>query len=320
MLDPFSLAGLSDLEADLLAAATAVGIIGNGGHRYWYEGMGHQETLRAAVALDRMGAPEAADALRRSWTTFPGANEGESASRLSYLEAHRDELDKVWESLDRIVWAIDWHATAARYILLHRDELLALNPDFASDFDRHAADQEKLGELLSRAFALQGGAPNTGSDALSDETSRTAMLRALVAGGEDQSAAFWQALQDAARLLGDERCSDECGWWLRVGREGGLLVEAEFVKVEKLGRGDSTGYYSGHKVRWNIGADPESIFRSSAAELFVPGIPCLAVGEPGRVYLVPPRRAVPEGAPVVLHEKGEAIGRGIVIRRRHPIS
>ena len=61
--DRFSLAGLPEVEADLLGTVTAFGIIGNGGHVFWYEGMDGEDTLRVAAGFERMELPEAAEAL-----------------------------------------------------------------------------------------------------------------------------------------------------------------------------------------------------------------------------------------------------------------
>src|SRR6185437_11573087 len=66
-----SLEGWCEAEADLLAAVTAHGIIGNGGLCYWYAGKRDEDTLRAAAAFERMQLVDAAEAMRRSREAFP---------------------------------------------------------------------------------------------------------------------------------------------------------------------------------------------------------------------------------------------------------
>ena len=84
MPDLFSLRGLSQVEADLMAAVTAHGVIGNGGHDYWYQGKNRDQTLRAAEAFERMGAVPAANAMRRSLAAFPTGT-----PTRDYFDAHR---------------------------------------------------------------------------------------------------------------------------------------------------------------------------------------------------------------------------------------
>jgi hypothetical protein len=124
MPDPHSLRGLSPEEADLMAAVTAHGVIGNGGLDYWYQGKNREQTLQVADAFERMGEVPAANAMRRSLDAFPGGK-----PTREYLRAHRTELEEVFSSLDQIVWDVDFDAVAARYIRAKRVELAARDPE-----------------------------------------------------------------------------------------------------------------------------------------------------------------------------------------------
>ena len=101
---PDSLQGLSLVEADLMAAVTAHGVIGNGGHDFWYQGRNREHTLRAADAFERMGEGDAADAMRRSLEAFPTGRPTED-----YVFAHRTELKDLFSPLDEIIWM--WTST-----------------------------------------------------------------------------------------------------------------------------------------------------------------------------------------------------------------
>ncbi len=106
-----------------MAAVTAHGVIGNGGHDYWYQGKDRDQTLRAAEAFERMGAVPAANAMRRSLDAFPGGT-----PTRDYFDAHRRELKDVFSSLDEVVWDVDFDAVAARYIRSKVEELSATDP------------------------------------------------------------------------------------------------------------------------------------------------------------------------------------------------
>ena len=123
MADPSSLDGLSEVEADLMSGVTAKGIIDNGGHRYWFEGMNRDKTLRAAAAFERMGVESAATALRQSLDAFP-----RGVPTRAYLSDHGDEVDQVFSELDDLIWDVDFDAVAAAYIRARRSELFATDP------------------------------------------------------------------------------------------------------------------------------------------------------------------------------------------------
>jgi hypothetical protein len=112
------------VEADLMAAVTAHGVIGNGGHDLWYQGRNREHTLRAAEAFERMGEDKAANAMRRSLEAFPAGRPTED-----YVFAHRTELADVFSPLDRVIWDVDFDAVAARYIRAKKAELSATDPD-----------------------------------------------------------------------------------------------------------------------------------------------------------------------------------------------
>ncbi len=126
MPDPHSLRGLSEVEADLLAAVTAHGIIGNGGHDFWYQGKDRQQTLRAAEAFERMEAIPVAKAMRQSLEAFP-----EGTPKSDYFDAHRKELKPILSPLDQVVWSLDFDAVAARYIRAKTSQLCATDPGLA---------------------------------------------------------------------------------------------------------------------------------------------------------------------------------------------
>jgi hypothetical protein len=123
MPDPSSLRGLTEVEADLICGVTAKGIIDNGGHAYWFEGMDRERTLRAAAAFERMGLASASNALRQCLAAFPGG-----APARAYLRDHREELREAFSASDRIFWDIDFDAVAAAYIRARRADLLATDP------------------------------------------------------------------------------------------------------------------------------------------------------------------------------------------------
>jgi hypothetical protein len=136
--DPCSLDGLSQTEADLLAVATAKGVIGNGGHCYWFEGKDGDETLRVAQSFERMGLEAAAAALRQSLGVFPsGLPPRDLGERQEYVSAHRAELNAAFEPLDEIIWETEFTPAAARYILLNRKELLTIHPGLSEYLALH---------------------------------------------------------------------------------------------------------------------------------------------------------------------------------------
>lgn len=128
LVDPDSLDGLSEVEADLLASITAIGVIGNGGFAYWYAGKNTEETQRAALAFERLQLPEVSEALSRSLEAFPGGRPpDELESRQEVLQQHRDALDTQFDPLESVVYAADYFAAAASYIKSRKSELVAAN-------------------------------------------------------------------------------------------------------------------------------------------------------------------------------------------------
>jgi hypothetical protein len=111
----------------------AIGVIGNGGHYYWYQGKNGQETLRAADAFERLGLHAAAQAMRQSLLVFPGgAPPPNPHDCQTYLEDHGNELEKAFEQLDPIVWKAEFYPAAIRYISLRRAELIVADPGLAA--------------------------------------------------------------------------------------------------------------------------------------------------------------------------------------------
>jgi hypothetical protein len=136
--DPSSLAGLAEVEADLLSAVTAVGVIGNGGHLYWYEGKDGEDTLRTIAAFERMGLDTAAGALRQSLAAFPhGSPPVDLSTRQAYIQQHRDELKAAFQSLDEAVWGANFDEAAAAYIRARRSDLLKTYPGLTSHLALH---------------------------------------------------------------------------------------------------------------------------------------------------------------------------------------
>jgi len=130
--DTASLEGLSEAEADLLAAATVHGLVGNGGHLFWYEGMDRDDTLRAASALERMDLFPQAVALKRSLQAFPnGEPPRDLDERRYYLSTNRARLEAEFDPLDRAMWKTKFDEAAQRYALRRRAELVQANPALA---------------------------------------------------------------------------------------------------------------------------------------------------------------------------------------------
>jgi len=323
--DPFSLAGLPEVEADLLGTVTAFGVICNGGHVYWYEGKSGEDTLRVAAGFERMELPEAAEALRRSLTSFPGgAPPRDLADRQRYVSEHQARLKEAFAPLDQIVWDVDFDAAAVRHILRHREELLAANPSLGAELRRYEDAHRTLVEGLRRASLLLDEPERSECARMIERSELKSALQRLIGAGHDQGAGFWRTLAEVAELLLGENVSStiECQRWVRVAKKGALLVEGEFVPTAKLGRAESnTSYLSGHKLRWNAGHEPAGLLRSAAAELFLVGQHYAGLGERSRLFLVPAgrrSRGLSKGAPIVLHEKGEIVGRAVVIESRAP--
>jgi hypothetical protein len=131
--DPFSLEGLVDVEADLMSTVTAIGVVGNGGLVFWFEGKDAKATRRVAAAFDRLGLTAVADDLRTSLEAFPDKTPpAELAARQLYVSAHRDELKARFRELDERIWAANYFGAAKRYIDRHRDELAALSKEYAA--------------------------------------------------------------------------------------------------------------------------------------------------------------------------------------------
>ena len=123
MADPRSLRGLSEAEADLMSAVTAKGMIDNGGHAYWFEGMDRAKTLHAAAAFERMGVSAAAEAMRRCLAAFP-----DGSPSPAYLREHRKQLGVAFALSDRVMQSVDFYAVAAGYIWARWSELLLADP------------------------------------------------------------------------------------------------------------------------------------------------------------------------------------------------
>ncbi len=130
--DPYSSERLSEVGADLLSAVTAFGVIGNGGHRFWYQGKNRQQTLRAALGFERMGLPAAANALRSSLGVFP-----DGQPTVAFLDAHGDEWDEALAAADEAIWDVDFDAAAAGYIRSKRAELVEQHPALATHLSVH---------------------------------------------------------------------------------------------------------------------------------------------------------------------------------------
>jgi hypothetical protein len=97
------------VEADLLATATAYGVIGDGGLMDWYERKVATATEKVAASFDRLGMPTVAEAMRASLRVFPdGVPPGDLAARKRYLSANRARLEESFGPLDEAVWATDW--------------------------------------------------------------------------------------------------------------------------------------------------------------------------------------------------------------------
>jgi hypothetical protein len=133
LVEASSLAKLSEPEADLILAATAIGVIAIGGLLHWYESKDAQSTLRAALALDRMGLSPAGDAMRKSLQAFPDGRPPRSWTRReAHLSDHRATLKEPFGELNAIIWNSDFDGAAARYIDARLSELIAAAPALAA--------------------------------------------------------------------------------------------------------------------------------------------------------------------------------------------
>ena len=133
-----SLEGLTRIEADLLAGVTAKGIIDNGGHVHWYEGMDQRQTLRTAEAFERLGLPHAAAAMRRSLDAFPAATPpADLGERQKYVSAERERLARDLRACDETIWETDFESAAFSYIQVHREALIAADPSLRSVLESH---------------------------------------------------------------------------------------------------------------------------------------------------------------------------------------
>ena len=317
LADPFTLDGLMELEADVLATVTAIGVIQNGGFVYWYEGKDGEATIRAAVAFDRMGLPGLAEAMRLSLGAFPGsAPPRDLAARDGYVSDHCDALNERFAPLDSTFFESDvvpnWDLAAARYVAGRRRELLALEPGFGPLLQRYDAAARARVVRLRGAVAALPPTARAACEAAIDSGKLTAALDGGIAAGADQGAMFWRELAEVGRCLGYAQRADRCEWWGRIAAEGALCVAIAFTP------GTDVVHRTGHEVAWNPGADPAGLFRARRASLFMDGRGWAQAGEQTEVFLVPGKAGTEPGTPVVLHVKGEAIGRGPVIEVRPP--
>lgn len=315
--DPFTLDGLTELEADVLATVTAIGVIQNGGFVYWYEGKDGEATIRAAVAFDRMGLPGLAEAMRLSLGAFPGsAPPRDLAARDGYVSEHREALNDRFAPLDSTFLESDvvpcWDLAAARYVAARRRELLALEAGFGPLLQRYDAAARARVVRLRGAVAALPPTARTACEAAIDSGELTTALDVAIAAGVQQGAVFWRELGEVGRCLGHTGRADRCEWWGRVAAEGALRVAIAFTS------GTDCVYRTGHTAAWNEGSEPAGMFRARRASLFMDGKGWVQAGDQGEAFLVPGIAGIGPGATVVLHSKGEAIGRGHVIEVRPP--
>jgi hypothetical protein len=321
LVDRFSLAGLTELQADLLGAITVVGVIGNGGHAYWYEGADAEQTLRMAAAFDHLELPRIAEALRRSLTFFPGgAPPREVGERRRYISENREILERAFDPLDNLVCDSDFDGPAARHIVRHREELLAANPDLAAAFRDHQDASRRLVDGLSAACRLLDEPERATCAGLIATHALKAAFERMMSGGREHGAGFWKALAAAAHLLDEDQSSKRCWQWVRIGMEGALFVDARFTAAPGPDK-EIRAHFNGDKLRWNAGDEPAGLFGAASAEILLPGLYSVSAGEPARLYLYPAdgrARALAPGAPLVLHEKGEVVARAVVVEAREP--
>lgn len=315
--DPFTLDGLTELEADVLATVTAIGVIRNGGFVYWYEGKDGEATIRAAVAFDRMGLTGLAEAMRLSLAAFPGsAPPQDLAARQAYVSEHRDALEERFAPLDSTFFESDvvpsWDLAAARYVAGRRRELLTLEPGFGPLLQRYDAGARARVVRLRGAVAALPPTARAACEAAIDSGTLTEALDGGIAAGAEQGAMFWRELAEVGRRLVHARRADRCEWLGRIAAEGALRVAIAFTP------GSEVVHRTGHEVAWNAGPEPAGLFRARRASMFLDGKGWAKAGDRSEVFLVPASAGIEPGAPIVLHVKGEAIGRGPVIEVRPP--
>ncbi len=318
LVEPFSLMGLSEVEADVLGTITAAGVIGNGGFTLWYEGKNRDETLAVATSFDRMGVGAVAQAMRQSMSAFPdGSPPQDLRERQDYVSKHRAELMARFEQLDRTIWDCNYDLAAARYVFRRRRELLALEPGFGPLLQRfEAADRGRSARLLAAASGL-GSDERAHCERAVESGDLTAALDQAISSGADLGAASWRNLAEVARALGHGTRAERCDGWCRVAGKGALRVAVQFVPGGELESGGRS-YQNGHKLSWNAGPAPGGLFRAHRAELFFVDRSWANSGDQAEAFLVPGDQTIVSGTEIVLHQDGEVIGRGQVLERRQP--
>lgn len=289
-----SLAGLEPIEADLLTTVTAIGIIGNGGFRHWYEGMTAEDTERCALGFERLGLTDAAAAMRGS-----------------------HDQDR-WDELDNIICdaAAPWRPAALRYAVANAAHLRARSPAIAVALDRLERAWDVARRALSRAVA-HADAGSIDRDAVLaliaadvHPAAHTALLAATPAGG-GRRRAFWSAMREAADAIAADD-GEHSRWQHRFVSEGYLVVDAEVVHPNERGvrilESGPARWHTGNRRRWFGGRDTQLYARADERR-HADGF---HLYDRGTIRLVPAEQ-VEVGTDVVVQRGRTLIARGRVV-------
>jgi len=129
---PGGLRNFTQPERTVLLACWAMGIIQNGGFRFFYEGATNMGEV--PYAYECLGYHEAAEACPESLSIFPtGVPPEESDERLQALSSYRGHSSDFLRPLNEAVWKAgdaDFEGTVTSYIRLHMSEFTASSAFF----------------------------------------------------------------------------------------------------------------------------------------------------------------------------------------------
>ncbi|HVK77530.1 MAG TPA: hypothetical protein VM734_29695 [Kofleriaceae bacterium] len=313
--DPASLEHLTVVEADLLGTVTAVGVIGNGGLDYWYQGKDHQVTEAVARSFGRLGLPEAADALRRSLDAFPDRRMT-PAEYAHFCESHRAAATALWRPLNEVFFATDWGRAALTYVVANSAVLTEVVPGAGRVLTKLERAWARAATGLRAALEDAAELDRDGCRRAIAANDHHAAHAQLVAAGPRAGRArrFWAALHEVAELLAvhDQGVSR---WNHRFATQGYVAVD---VEVSLAGASGARFLASG-PARWNPGTRPRRLLghRAEVHAVTIEEVRGLRlvrdrIQDQGRIRLVP-AQAVPAGEPIVIHRDGEVVARGTVV-------
>ena len=101
--DEWGIDVLTTEQKDVLLPWVARGIIGNGGFKYFYQGL-QFDPLVTAQAFRALGLEDVAAACERSLSVFPGGRMPDNEALLAAVDWNSDSL----RELDKTVWRLSW--------------------------------------------------------------------------------------------------------------------------------------------------------------------------------------------------------------------